>query len=123
MCPAKHPSHAKDTSQSEYIGPVERSQFIYFIEPVRPDMPDTATEAEKESVSRHFLYLKALFDSGRVILAGRTMDAPFLGIVVFEAETLEAARDVANSDPAVLAGVFRLQGVQPYGVALSRTTA
>lgn len=95
-------------------------QFITFLTPARGDeFVETATEEEQRIVGEHFAYLKAATEAGTLILAGRTMEAPIVGICVFEASDREAAERFAQEDPAVREGVF-LARVQPYAVALMR---
>ena len=98
-----------------------RPQFIYFIQPVRPDMPDGPTQEEAATIGRHFQYLKDAHANGQLILAGRTLEPPYVGIAIYEADDQEAADKFAAADPAIQAGVFELVRVQPYGVALLRT--
>jgi uncharacterized protein YciI len=99
---------------------VEKSQFICFIEPVRAEMPDAPTPEESEIVAAHFRHLQKARAEGRLILAGRTLTPPFVGISIFEAETELEARSFVELDPAVEAGVFRVRAIQPYRVALER---
>ena len=77
------------------------------------------TPQEAEIVSRHFAYLEALAERGVVILAGRTLntDESSFGIVIFQAESEEAAQAIMNGDPAVQAGVMRAR-LFPYRIAL-----
>jgi uncharacterized protein len=100
---------------------VKRQQFIYFIEPARPDMPLNATEEEQAIVGQHFQYLKGQLEARNLILAGRTMEPPFIGIAIFEADDEADAKRFAASDPAIAQGVFILTRLQSYGVALLRT--
>jgi uncharacterized protein YciI len=100
---------------------VERQQFIYIIEPVRAEMPDAPTEDEMKLVGAHFEYLKDSLASGDLVLAGRSLEAPYMGISIFEAEDVEAAKKFAENDPAVEAGVFRVVRLQPYRVSLIRS--
>lgn len=55
-----------------------------------------------------------------MLLAERTTntDPSSPGIVVFEAESVDAARKVVRNDPAVKASVFRAE-LFPYRVALA----
>ena len=69
-------------------------------------MPLGPTEEESALVGRHFLYLKGLFEAKVATFIGRTEEAPFIGIVVFEAEDRAAAQAVLDADPAISAGVF-----------------
>ena len=82
-------------------------------------LPKGATETEKKVVGEHFDYLKQLTDNGIVILAGRTKntDTSSFGIVIFQAESEEAARVIMNEDPAVKNRVFRAE-LFPYAMSL-----
>ena len=66
-------------------------------------------EFESRIVSEHFNYLKQLTNDGVVILSGRTQNTDYssFGIVAFNAETIQAAREIMLSDPAVKNNVFR----------------
>jgi uncharacterized protein YciI len=97
-------------------------QFLYLLRLV-PRLHDEAawTDADKAAVSRHFAQLEKATASGRVILAGRTLepgDRTF-GLVIFEARDESDARSFMESDPAVVAGVMTAT-LHPYAVALQR---
>src|SRR2546425_5979308 len=110
---------SRDQSETtEIIGRL--GQFLYRIQPVRHDMLTSgSTEFESRIVSEHFNYLKKLTKDGVVILAGRTQNTDYssFGIVLFNAETIEAAREVMLADPAVRNKVFRAE-LFPYKMAL-----
>ena len=74
-----------------------------------------STEFESRIVSEHFNYLKQLTSDGVVILGGRTQntDHSSFGIVLFNAETVEAVREIMLNDPAVKNKVFRAE-LFPY---------
>lgn len=100
----------------------EPNQYLYKIQPTRTEMLTRGPTPEEEaSVEEHFAYLQALTESGVVILAGRTLntDESSFGIVVFEAETDEAAASIMNDDPAIRDGVMRAE-LFPYRIALQR---
>lgn len=66
-------------------------------------------ELRKQHRPAHLANLKPLDDAGRVVYAGPLLDdvgAPCGSVVVFEAESLEAARRFAASDPYVVHGIF-----------------
>jgi uncharacterized protein YciI len=95
-------------------------QFLYRIQPIRAEMlSEGATPEEAELVSQHFQRLQDLTAAGVVILSGRTLntDPTNFGIVIFNADTEEAAREIMHDDPAVAGGVFSAQ-LFPYRVAL-----
>lgn len=84
-----------------------------------PDSLDARLAARPEHVAR----LQALRDDGRLILAGPcpAIDsndpgpAGFTGsLIVAEFPSLEAAREWADADPYVAAGVFTTVDVRPF---------
>lgn len=95
------------------------SHFLYRIQPSRAGFLDESTPEEDGWVAKHFAYLKTLTEQGIVLLAGRTLtdDADSHGLVLFGAESEEAARAVMEEDPAVAAGVFRAE-LFPFRIAL-----
>jgi uncharacterized protein YciI len=98
----------------------ETTQYLYTIQPTRAEMlSEGTTPEEAQIVGQHFAYLKALTDQGIVILAGRTLntDESSFGIVIFNAASEEAAREVMHNDPAVRQGVMRAK-LYPYRVAM-----
>ena len=106
------------SDRQETIGRL--GQFLYRIQPVRHDMlASGSTEFESRIVSEHFNYLKQLTKDGVVILAGRTQNTDYssFGIVLFNAETTKAAREIMLNDPAVKNKVFRAE-LFPYKMAL-----
>jgi uncharacterized protein len=95
-------------------------EFLYRIQPVRHDMLTSGpTEFESRTVSEHFDYLKQLTNDGVVILAGRTQNTDYssFGIVLFNAESVEAALEIMLNDPAVKNKVFRAE-LFPYKTSL-----
>lgn len=107
---------------AEPSAPPKPQQFVYVLR-LAPELhqPGNWTDKHRASVNEHFARLKKATDSGQVILAGRTtedFDKTF-GLVVFEAENLDAARAFMAADPAVKAGVMTAT-VHPYAVALQR---
>ena len=97
-----------------------KEQFIYVIRPKRLGMlTDGPTPEEEAIVGRHFSYLKNLYASGVVLLAGRTQDADetSFGIVILTAESEPEARGIMMGDPAVKEGVMTSE-FHPYRVAI-----
>jgi uncharacterized protein YciI len=105
--------------QSE--GPALQKLFLYRVQPVRKDLLATRpTDEESKALDEHFNYLKDLTAKGVVLLAGRTMnrDETSFGIVIFHAESEEAARKIMQGDPAVQKGIFRAT-LFPFQIALA----
>ncbi len=96
------------------------AQWIYRIEPARPEMVVQATDDESAVVQKHFEYLQALKAAGILILAGRTqVDEGTWGITIFEATDEASAQAVMRADPAVAAEVMTAT-LYPYAVAVAR---
>jgi uncharacterized protein YndB with AHSA1/START domain/uncharacterized protein YciI len=104
---------------SEAGATAQRPQFAYYIRPARETFVQDATEEENRIVGEHFEYLRRLLNERRLVMAGRTLEDYPSGIVVFEAESAEAAEKIMRDDPAVAAGVFKSE-VHPFRVALIR---
>src|SRR5918995_518201 len=86
-----------------------RQQYVYVLRLAPQFHQESAwTDAENSIVSRHFARLAQAAKSGRVNLAGRTLEplTATFGIVIFEAESEAAARTFMQSDPAVETGLM-----------------
>lgn len=99
-----------------------RQQYVYVLH-LTPRLHDRSawTDAENKVVGQHFARLAKATEDGQVILAGRTtepLDKTF-GLVIFEAESEEAARLFMESDPAVVTHIMTAT-LHPYSVALLR---
>jgi uncharacterized protein YciI len=95
------------------------SEYIYRIQPTKPEMlSEGPTPDEERIVGDHYSYLKSLTDQGVVILAGRTLntDESSFGIIIFRAESEEAAQRIVANDPAVSGGVMCAE-LYPYRIA------
>lgn len=92
--------------------------FLCTIRPSRPDMPLGPTDEESALVAQHFLYIKALFEAEVASYVGRTEEAPFVGLLVFEAEDRAAANAIIDADPAISGGVFQ-PTLTPFRVIFS----
>lgn len=89
---------------------------------IATDVEDSL-ELRKATRPRHMAYLKALFDAGKVIVAGphpaidSTEPGPagFSGsLIVAEFDSLEDAKDWANNDPYSMEGVFASVVIKPF---------
>ncbi len=113
---------AAPASSADEPAPAQKNRFIYVLRLVERLHNDTAwTKPDEEAVGRHFRHLKAATESGQVVMAGRTMEPgdKTFGLVIFEADTADAAQAFAESDPAVVAGVMTVE-VHPFALVLMR---
>ena len=71
-------------------------------------------QLRKQHRNAHLANLRPLVDAGLVVYAGPLLDdaeQPCGSVIVFEAESLEAARRFAASDPYVVHGIFESHDV------------
>ena len=88
---------------------------------------DNSLPLRKQARPDHIARLEALRDEGRLLVAGphpaldtvEPGDAGFTGsLVIAEFESLEAARQWADADPYVAAGVYQRVTVKPFKAVL-----
>lgn len=98
-------------------------EYLYKIQPTRLAMLEQSTPEEDKISAQHFAWLKEHADKGTVLLAGRTLntDETSFGIVIFRAESDEAAQKFLKEDPGVNQGIMHGE-VYPYRVALLSET-
>jgi len=83
--------------------------FLYTLRPARLAMlTDGPTPDEQALAGRHWMYSQELLTAGTLVFAGRTLhrDPTTFAFAVIQASSLDAARALAESDPAVAGGVF-----------------
>ena len=75
-------------------------------------------------IDRHFKRLQGFLKEDRLILAGRSLnnDPSTFGIVIFEANSEDEAREIMETDPAVTGKIITAV-LFPYRVALIRKQA
>jgi uncharacterized protein YndB with AHSA1/START domain/uncharacterized protein YciI len=101
-----------------------RSAWCYLITDwSREDLMETMTPEEAATLREHFQYLLELTREGTVVLAGpcTDLDSPDRGpgIIVFYADSEDAAREIMENDPAVKAGIFKAR-LHPMAMSLVR---
>ena len=95
------------------------ADWIYFLHPPREDFAATMTEAEEEVWQRHEARLQQLTTDGGPNLAGPTLGKPDTGVVVFEADDEQSAREMMNGDPTIAEGSARGE-LKPFRVSFLR---
>ena len=97
--------------------------FLYTLRPKRLAMlTEGATPDEQAIAARHWIYSQDLLARGAVIFGGRTLnrDQGSFAFVIIRAPSLDAAREIAEHDPAVIGGVFAAE-VFPFQPMLMST--
>ncbi|GHO49578.1 YciI family protein [Ktedonospora formicarum] len=93
----------------------EQTTFICMIRPKRPGFLEELLPEEQEAMAAHVAYLNTLVKERKFYLIGPCTDRAF-GISIFEAESLEVARDLMAHDPVVQRGVMHFE-VHPYYIS------
>ena len=80
------------------------NHFLYKLTPPRPTFPADATEAEGVIMQEHFGYWGGLIAEKKAVAYGPVMNPKgSYGVAVLEIADEEAARDIAENDPAIKA--------------------
>ena len=99
-------------------------QYLYRVEPTGTEIlaHDPPPEVV-EILQQHVAYVRELTESGVVVLAGRTCttDETTFGIIIFNAESDAAAREIMNNDPGVKSGLMQAK-LFPYQIAFANIT-
>ena len=92
--------------------------FIYLIRPTRPGFVERMLPEEAAAMRAHSAYLRQLSSETTFYLIGPCLDRAF-GIAIFDAESLEAARQMMVNDPAVERGVAAPE-IHPFHISFLR---
>ena len=92
-------------------------QFIMaFLKSGKNILTDKAEEDRRQS--EHMKNINKMAEDGKLVIAGPFMDNQSLkGIYIFDVRTLEEARELTSTDPAVKAGVLEMELHPWYGSA------
>lgn len=97
-----------------------KQHFFFKLIPPRKTFIQDITEAEKALMQEHGRYTQEHFAAGRVLLFGPVMapEWPF-GVGILEVESEADARQIAENDPSVIAGMNRYE-IYPMRVGAAR---
>ena len=95
-----------------------RSTFICLLHPTRNGFDEQMLPEEEEAMKAHAAYLAQLLSEKTLFLAGPCLDRVF-GVSIFEANSLEAARQTMANDPTVERGVMTAE-VHPFRISFLR---
>jgi uncharacterized protein len=81
----------------------------------RPDDAPSYDDAAAEQIQRdHLAFYARMREAGHVVTNGPVLDQPdeaLRGIAIFATESVDRARELANTDPAVRAGRLEVQAM------------
>src|SRR5688572_329106 len=93
-----------------------RKYVIVLLKPGPVKITDTAKR--KELFEGHMKNIERLANEGKLAIAGPFLGkGPYSGIFIFSVSTVEEAKALVDTDPAVKAGVFEMEAHQWYGSA------
>ncbi|GAG53907.1 unnamed protein product [marine sediment metagenome] len=98
------------------------NHFYAIIRPYRQDFITNPNKEEEEIMVDHFNYLKSLMNQKKLFLAGPTLipEDPF-GLVIFETENEDEAKELLDNDPSVKAGIQEIADFRPIRLSLIKT--
>lgn len=93
-----------------------KSYVIAFLKAGPVKLTDSLTRAELQKA--HLKNITRLAEEGKLIIAGPfTDDQPLRGIFIFDVTTIEEARELTSTDPAINAGTLVMELHPRYGPA------
>lgn len=98
-----------------------KQHYFFKLIPPRPTFPADITAQEKALMNEHSAYFAEQFDAGKLLLYGPVMapDGAF-GVGILEVADEAEARQFAESDPSVRAGLNRWE-IYPMRVTGARS--
>jgi uncharacterized protein YciI len=85
---------------------MDKKHFLFKLIPPRPTFAQDTRPEEQRLMQEHITYFKALKDKGLVLLFGPVQEKNgSYGLSVLEVEDEAAARQIAENDPTVKAGL------------------
>lgn len=100
-----HPWFAMDGIMKPVFNPADLATYYFGFLNKGPKWTAEQTPETQKIQEGHMAHLRASGEAGTLVIAGPLGDnGDIRGIVVYKTETIEAARAVAEADPAVKAG-------------------
>lgn len=90
--------------------------FLMLFKAPRENFIQTMTAEERTVMAAHAEHCKTLAAEGRIVLLGACKDGA-RGVLVFRADSEEAAREFFGNDPAVKSGIVEPE-LHPFTVIL-----
>ncbi len=120
---AQTPDAAKkpkfDAALAKKLGADEYGMKSYVMAFLKTGPVQPRDKAEQDKLmTGHLANIGRLAEEGKLVLAGPfTEGGEFRGIFILDVSTIEEAKKLTESDPAVKAGVFKVEFIKWYGSA------
>lgn len=117
--PAAAPATGYDAALAARLGADDYGMAKYVIAFLKPGPHRDQPKEEAERLMKaHLANIGRLAEAGTLVVAGPFMDdGPFAGIYIFKVATLDEARALTATDPAIQAGRLEMELHPWYGSA------
>lgn len=112
-----------DQTLAQSLGADDYGMKTYVMALLKPGPNrDQDTETAQQLQQAHLANIRTLAENGHLVLAGPFMpnDQDLQGIYIFDVNTIEEARKLTETDPAIQAGRLRMELIPWYGSATLR---
>ncbi len=111
-------ARAEDAPKAAPAAPKFEMTTYYFGLLTRGPNAGTGTVEEREKIqAAHLANIQRLHDAGKILVAGPFADnGEWRGIFIYKCASLEEAKQLAASDPAVVAGRLKIE-IHPWMTA------
>ncbi|GAA4809524.1 hypothetical protein GCM10011365_15740 [Marinicella pacifica] len=109
-----------DAELAQSLGADDYGMKIYVLALLKPGPnQDQDQETAQQLQQAHLANIRRLAEAGQLVLAGPFMpnEQDLRGIYVFDVATVEAAKQLTETDPAIKAGRLRMELIPWYGSA------
>jgi uncharacterized protein YciI len=107
-----------DSALAKKLGADDYGMKQYVLVLLKPGTRFTDTARRNEILQGHLKNIGRLAKEGKLAIAGPFLDkGPYSGIFIFNVSTIEEARALVDTDPAVKAGMFEMEAFRWYGSA------
>ncbi len=90
--------------------PLTRADYIFGLIVRGPNWTKEETEETKKIQEGHMANIRRLAEAGKLVLAGPFFrDGERRGVFIFKVDSLKEAQELAETDPAVIAGRLRVE--------------
>ena len=78
-------------------------EFMGTARPKRERWLETMTDEERAVMAQHFAYVNRLYSEGSIVFSGACTDGA-MGVIIYQAESEEEARQLFENDPLTKSG-------------------
>jgi uncharacterized protein YciI len=117
---AENPKYDKHLADSLGANDMGMKQYYMVILKTGPQDKVITEKAERDKIFQgHFSNMRTMADAGKLIVAGPIgqNDKTYRGLYIFNAKSIDEAKELAKSDPAINAGIFDFEVFPWFGSA------